>query len=86
MNTPVWLIDLSGEAELPKGTSNLDGVIVRPADRAVLGIGIRTGFISKRTVWADISDLIRANGSRAWLTVNIDELDQRPTGRRVAAN
>jgi hypothetical protein len=78
MNTPVWLIDLSGEVELPNGTSNLDGVIVRPSDRAVLGIGIRTGFISKRTVWADSSDLIRANGTRAWLNVNLDELDQRP--------
>lgn len=78
MTTPVWLIDLRGEAELPNGTSSLDGIIVRPSDRAVLGIGIRTGFLSKRTVWTTIDRLVRANGSRAWLSANSDGLNDRP--------
>lgn len=78
MTTPVWLIDLRGEVELPDGTSNLDGIIVRPADRAVLGIGIRTGFLNKRTVWTTLDHLVRANGSRAWLSVNLDACSERP--------
>jgi hypothetical protein len=78
MTTPVWLIDLRGEAELPNGTSSLDGIIVRPTDRAVLGIGIRTGFLSKRTVWTTIDRMIRANGSRTWLSANVDLLSDRP--------
>ncbi|HEX3244802.1 MAG TPA: BON domain-containing protein [Chloroflexota bacterium] len=78
MNTPVWLIDLKGEVELLDGTSNLDGVIVRPSDRAVLAIGIRTGFLNKRTVWTSVNHLVRANGSRTWLSVRHDDLSDRP--------
>jgi hypothetical protein len=78
MSTAVWLIDLRGDVELIDGTSSLDGVIVRPSDRAILGVGIKTGFISKRTVWTTIDRLVRANGSRAWLAARTDELSDRP--------
>jgi hypothetical protein len=78
MTTPVWLIDLRGEAELPNGTSNLDGIIVRPSDRAVLAIGVRTGFLTKRTVWTTIDHLVRANGSRAWLSNPLETFSPRP--------
>ena len=78
MNTPVWLIDLRGEVELLDGTSSLDGVIVRPSDRAILGVGVRTGFLNKRTVWTSIDHLVRANGSRTWLSVRHDDLSDRP--------
>jgi hypothetical protein len=78
MTTPVWLLDLRGEVELPDGTSNLDGIIVRPSDHAVLAIGVRTGFFNKRTVWTTVDHLIRANGSRAWLSAGIETCSDRP--------
>jgi hypothetical protein len=78
MNTPVWLIDLNGEVELLDGTSNLDGIIVRPSDCAVLAIGIRTGFLNKRTVWTSVDRLLRANGSRTWLSTRHEDLSDRP--------
>ncbi|MFN0070674.1 MAG: hypothetical protein ACKVVP_04190 [Chloroflexota bacterium] len=78
MNTPVWLIDLRGEAELPEGTFNLDGLVIQPSTYAVLGIGIRTGFFSKRTVWTTVNHMVRADGARAWLTGSLNQMSPRP--------
>lgn len=78
MNTPVWLLDLSGQAELPEGTFDLDGVIVRPADRFVLGIGVKTGLFTKRTYWTSVEQLLRADGDRAWIAVSTNALSSRP--------
>jgi len=78
MTGPVWLIDLRGQAELIDGTFNVDGVVVRTSDHAVIALGIKVGFLGQRTAWAAIEAVRKADGTRVWLNMSGAALVERP--------
>lgn len=74
----VWLLDLDGQAELIDSGFGLDGAVIRSADRSVIAVGVKVGFLGQQTHWAPIDRLVRADGMRAWFAMTTSELIERP--------